>query len=162
MLNRLLAWLFAIKPEKAAEEIVSTVTGPILENTHGNFSARERKSKPLIIFLTRECSKDSGRSAKSLQMPDIWAPTMIPTGSVAMYNDKDIPERSDSPGGGSHRGGKWGGETGTEILIHFAEIHTGRATARPVCFEEEIAVVTEAGGEPHRLRGSHHCSFRYL
>jgi NAD(P)-dependent dehydrogenase (short-subunit alcohol dehydrogenase family) len=92
LLNRLLAWLFAIKPEQAAEEIVSAVTGPALENKHGTFLRQGEEVQTADYFLDQGIQQTLWQISESLTDAKFLGPNYDPTGSVAMYNDKDIPE----------------------------------------------------------------------
>ena len=92
LLNRLLAWLFAIKSEKAAEEIVSAVTGPVLENKHGTFLRQGEEIQTADYFLDQRTQQRLWEISERLTDAKYLGPNYDPTGSVAMYNDKDIPE----------------------------------------------------------------------
>ncbi len=92
LLNRLLAWLFAIRPEMAAEEIVSTVTGPVLENKHGTFLRQGEEVQTADYFLDQGIQQRLWEISETLTDAKYLGPNYDPTGSVAMYNDKDIPE----------------------------------------------------------------------
>jgi NAD(P)-dependent dehydrogenase (short-subunit alcohol dehydrogenase family) len=92
LLNRLLAWLFAIQPGKAAEQIVSTVTGPVPENTHGTFLRQGVEVQTTDYFLDPGIQQRLWELSERLTDARYLGPNYDPTGSVAMYNDKDIPE----------------------------------------------------------------------
>ena len=92
LLNRLLAWLFAIRPEMAAEKLVSTVTGPVLENTHGTFLRQGEDVHTSDYFLDPGTQQILWEISEKLTDAKYLGPNYDPTGSVAMYNDKDIPE----------------------------------------------------------------------
>ena len=92
LLNRLLAWLFAIKSEKAAEEIVSAITGPVLENKHGTFLRQGEEIQTADYFLDQRTQQRLWEISERLTDAKYLGPNYDPTGSVAMYNDKDIPE----------------------------------------------------------------------
>jgi NAD(P)-dependent dehydrogenase (short-subunit alcohol dehydrogenase family) len=92
LLNRLLAWLFAIKPERAAEEIVSTLTGPELEHAHGKFFRQGEEIRPSDYFNDPGTQQRLWQISETLTDARYLGPNYDPTGSVAMYNDKDIPK----------------------------------------------------------------------
>jgi NAD(P)-dependent dehydrogenase (short-subunit alcohol dehydrogenase family) len=92
LLNRLLAWLFASKPGKAAEEIVSAVTGPVGENKHGTFLRQGEEVQTSDYFLDPGIQQRLWEISETLTDAKYLGPNYDPTGSVAMYNDKDIPE----------------------------------------------------------------------
>ena len=91
-LNRLLAWLFAIKPEKAAEEIVGAVTGPELQNTHGKFFRKGEEIQAPDYFLDPGTRHRLWEISETLSDASYLAPNYDPTGSIAMYNDREIPK----------------------------------------------------------------------
>jgi len=92
LLNRLLAWLFAIKPGKAAEEIVSAVTGPVLENKHGTFLRQGEEVQTSDYFLDTGIQQKLWEISETLTDAKYLGPNYDPTGSVTMYNDKEIPK----------------------------------------------------------------------
>jgi NAD(P)-dependent dehydrogenase (short-subunit alcohol dehydrogenase family) len=92
LFTRLLAWLFAIKPEKAAEEIVDAVTGPELENQRGRFLHNGEDVKTTDYFLDQGIPQRLWEISETLTDAKYLGPNHDPTGSVAMYNDKEIPE----------------------------------------------------------------------
>jgi NAD(P)-dependent dehydrogenase (short-subunit alcohol dehydrogenase family) len=92
LLNRFLAWLFAIKPGKAAEEIVNAVTGPVLANKHGTFLRQGEEVQISDYFLDPGIQQRLWEISEKLTDAKHLGPNYDPTGSVAMYNDKDIPE----------------------------------------------------------------------
>jgi len=92
LFNRLLAWLFALKPEKAAEEIVDAVTGPELENQHGRFLRNGEDVNTSDYFLDQGMQQRLWEISENLTDAKYLGPNYDPTGSVAMYNDKDVPE----------------------------------------------------------------------
>jgi NAD(P)-dependent dehydrogenase (short-subunit alcohol dehydrogenase family) len=91
--NRLLAWLFALRPEKAAEEIVSAVTGPELENSHGKFLSKGQELESPEYFFDPGVQQRLWEISEKLTDAKYLGPNYDPTGSVAMYKDKDIPAR---------------------------------------------------------------------
>jgi NAD(P)-dependent dehydrogenase (short-subunit alcohol dehydrogenase family) len=91
LLNRLLAWLFAVQPEKAAEEIVTAVTGPGSENRHGKFLRKGEEIETPDYFLNQGVGQRLWEISETLTDAKYLAPNYDPTGSVAMFNDKDIP-----------------------------------------------------------------------
>jgi NAD(P)-dependent dehydrogenase (short-subunit alcohol dehydrogenase family) len=92
LFNRLLAWLFAIKPEKAAEGIVEAVTSPELENQRGRFLHNREDVKTSAYFLDQGIQQRLWEISETLTDAKYLGPNYDPTGSVAMYNDKEIPE----------------------------------------------------------------------
>lgn len=92
LLYRLLAWVFATTPERAAEEIVQAVIGPERENTHGKFFRQGEEILPPDYFIEPGTQQRLWEISETLTDASYLAPNYDPTGSVAMYNDKDIPK----------------------------------------------------------------------
>jgi NAD(P)-dependent dehydrogenase (short-subunit alcohol dehydrogenase family) len=92
LLYRLLAWVFAIPPERAAEEIVQALIGPERENTHGKFFRQAEEILPPDYFIEPGTQQRLWEISETLTDASYLAPNYDPTGSVAMYNDKDIPK----------------------------------------------------------------------
>ncbi len=91
LINRLFAWLFASKAEQAGDEIVQAVTGPELGNRRGSFSQRgEEVHLPYVVDTSLQ--QRLWEISEKLTDAKYLAPNYDPTGSVAMYNDKDIPK----------------------------------------------------------------------
>lgn len=91
-LNRLFAWLFAVTPARAAQDIVQAAAGPGFDQVRGRFLYRgsdvqvpESALDPGIRHRLWEISE---------RMTDAsWrGPNYDPTGSVAMYNRRDLPK----------------------------------------------------------------------
>jgi NAD(P)-dependent dehydrogenase (short-subunit alcohol dehydrogenase family) len=91
-LNRLLAWLFATKTGQAAQEIVNTVTGPALEGAHGSFLRQGEEVGTSNYFLDQGIQQKLWEISEKLTDAKYLGPNYDPTGSVAMYNDKEIPK----------------------------------------------------------------------
>jgi hypothetical protein len=90
-INRLFAWLFASKPERAGEEIVQAVTGPELGNWRGSFLQKgEEVHLPYVVDTSLQ--QRLWELSEQLTDAKYLAPNYDPTGSIAMYNDRDIPE----------------------------------------------------------------------
>lgn len=87
---RLLAWLFAMTPGRAAEEIVRVGLDPAFENVHGKFLKRGMGIQP-------DAGPDQGLQQRLWELSEkltdarYLAPNYDPTGSIAMYNDREIP-----------------------------------------------------------------------
>lgn len=92
LFNRILAWLFAIKPDQAGEEIVRAVTGPEFENSHGKFLRKGQEIQISDHLQDRGLQLRLWEISEKLADARYLGPNYDPTGSVAMYNDKDIPE----------------------------------------------------------------------
>jgi hypothetical protein len=92
LLNRLLAWLFASKPGKAEEEIVSTLTGPLPEEAHGTFLRHGEEVQTADYFLDQGIQQKLWEISEMLTDARYLGPNYDPTGSMAMYNDRDIPK----------------------------------------------------------------------
>lgn len=88
---RLLAWLFALSPASAAEEVVRLVTDPEFAQAHGKFFHKGEE----IEYPTY--AMDTGNQQRLWEISERLTdaadrdPNYDPTGSVAMYKDKDIP-----------------------------------------------------------------------
>ena len=91
LLNRFLAWLFAIAPERAAEAIVQTVTGPELGQMRGRFLYKGQDVQVSDYFRDTTLQQRLWEISEKLTDANYLAPNYDPTGSVAMYNDKEIP-----------------------------------------------------------------------
>jgi NAD(P)-dependent dehydrogenase (short-subunit alcohol dehydrogenase family) len=91
-LNRFLAWLFAITPEKAAEGIVDAMTGPELENRNGKFWRNGQEVESPDYFHDETVQQLLWEISEKLTDAKYLGPNYDPTGSVAMYNDKGLPE----------------------------------------------------------------------
>ncbi len=91
LINRLFAWLFASKPELAGEEIARAVTGPELGNRRGSF-LQNGEDAHLPYVVDTSLQQRLWELGEQLTDAKYLAPNYDPTGSVAMYNDKDIPE----------------------------------------------------------------------
>jgi NAD(P)-dependent dehydrogenase (short-subunit alcohol dehydrogenase family) len=92
LFTRLLAWLFAIKPEKAAEEIVDAVTGPELENQRGRFLHNGEDVKTTDYFHDQGIQQRLWEISEMLMDAKYLGPNYDPTGSVALHNNKEIPD----------------------------------------------------------------------
>jgi NAD(P)-dependent dehydrogenase (short-subunit alcohol dehydrogenase family) len=91
LINRLFAWLFASKPERAGEEIVRAVTGPELGNRRGSF-LQNGEDVHLPYVMDTSLQQRLWELGEQLTDAKYLGPNYDPTGSVAMYNDKDIPK----------------------------------------------------------------------
>jgi len=92
LLNRLPAWLFAISPDRAAEEIVKAATGPEMVTTHGKFLHKGQEVRASDDIPDLGIQQRLWELSEKLTDAKYLGPNYDPTGSVAMYNDKDIPE----------------------------------------------------------------------
>ncbi len=91
LINRLFAWLFASKPDQVGEEIARAVTGTELDNLRGRF-LQNGEDVHLPYVVDTSLQQRLWELSEQLTDAKYLAPNYDPTGSVAMYNDKDIPE----------------------------------------------------------------------
>jgi NAD(P)-dependent dehydrogenase (short-subunit alcohol dehydrogenase family) len=92
LLNRLPAWLFAIPPSQAADQILRVAIDPVFENTHGKFLRQGEEIRTPDTAIDAGLQQRLWEISEKLTDATHLAPNYDPTGSVAMYNDKDIPE----------------------------------------------------------------------
>ncbi len=92
VLNRLLAWLFAILPEKAGETIAAAITDPESVNSREKFLRQDDEIVTSDYFLDQGLQQRLWDVSERLTDARYLGPNYDPTGSVALYNDKDIPE----------------------------------------------------------------------
>jgi NAD(P)-dependent dehydrogenase (short-subunit alcohol dehydrogenase family) len=90
--NRMLAWLFALTPGRAAEDITKYILSPELKASHGKFLRKDAEIQASDYFLNRGLQQRLWEISEELTDARYLAPNYDPTGSIALYNERDIPE----------------------------------------------------------------------
>ena len=90
-LIRFLAWLFAHSPKEAAQEIVHAAIGPEFRFMQGKFLHRGQEIEPPAFALDPENQQRLWEMSSQMTHAYIQDPNYDPTGSVALYNNRDIP-----------------------------------------------------------------------
>lgn len=90
-LTRFFAWLFARSPKEAAQEIVRVATSPEFRFMQGKFLYREEEIESPAFALDPENQQRLWEVSSQLTHAYIQDPNYDPTGSVALYNNRDIP-----------------------------------------------------------------------
>ena len=89
---RLFAWLFAMTPSQAAEEIVNGALDPELQNMQGKFLKKGAEIKSSAYTLDPSIQQRLWELSEKLTDASWQGPNYDPTGSVALYHNRDIPE----------------------------------------------------------------------
>lgn len=89
---RLLTWLFSAPANRAAEDIVKLATSLEFETTSGKFLHKTKEMQPAAYALNPAIQLKLWTISEELTKAPEQGPNYDPTGSVAMYNDHDIPE----------------------------------------------------------------------
>ena len=89
---RLLTWLFSSPASRAADDIVKLATSPEFETTSGKFLHRGKEMQAADYALNPAIQLKLWTVSEELTKAPEQGPNYDPTGSVAMYNDHDIPD----------------------------------------------------------------------
>lgn len=89
---QLLLWFFSAPADRAAEEIVKLATSPEFETTHGKFLHKGKEIQPAEYALNPANQLKLWTISEELTKAPEQGPNYDPTGSVAMYDDHNIPE----------------------------------------------------------------------
>lgn len=89
---RLLTWLFSSPSNRAAEDIARLATSPEFESTSGKFLHNGKEIQAAEYALNPAIQSKLWTVSEELTRAPEQGPNYDPTGSVAMYNDTDIPE----------------------------------------------------------------------
>jgi NAD(P)-dependent dehydrogenase (short-subunit alcohol dehydrogenase family) len=89
---RLLTGLLAGSPARAAEEIVRVATSPEYAKVSGKFLHKGKELEIPAFALDPNNQQRLWQISETLTDAPGQGPNYDPTGSVAMFNDKDIPE----------------------------------------------------------------------
>ena len=89
---RLLSWLFSAPPSRAARDVVKLALDPEFEDTNGKFLSRGKVIDPPAYALDPANGVKLWEVSETLTNAVEQGPNYDPTGSVAMYNDKELPE----------------------------------------------------------------------
>lgn len=88
---RFFAWLFAMTPDRAAQWIVDAVTNPEYKDRHGKLIKSGMEIQPSEYVLDTGNQQRLWDITEKLTDATYLGPNYDPTGSVALYNDKEIP-----------------------------------------------------------------------
>ena len=89
---RLIRWLFSSSPNSAAEDIVKLATAQEFADTRGKFLRKGKEVEAAEYALNPAIGLKLWKISEQLTKAPEQGPNYDPTGSVAMFNDKDIPE----------------------------------------------------------------------
>jgi NAD(P)-dependent dehydrogenase (short-subunit alcohol dehydrogenase family) len=89
---RLLTWLFASSPDRAAGEIAQWVNDPEYQAVHGKFIHRGKEIDFPAYALDETHQKRLWEISEALTDASEPAQNYDPTGSVALHNNKELPE----------------------------------------------------------------------
>ena len=89
---RLIRWLFSSSPNSAAEDIVKLATAQEFADTHGKFLRKGKEVEAAEYALNPAIGLKLWEISEQLTKAPEQGPNYDPTGSIAMFNDKDIPE----------------------------------------------------------------------
>jgi NAD(P)-dependent dehydrogenase (short-subunit alcohol dehydrogenase family) len=89
---RLIRWLFSSSPNSAAEDIVKLATAQEFADTHGKFLRKGKEVEATEYALNPAIGLKLWEISEQLTKAPEQGPNYDPTGSIAMFNDKDIPE----------------------------------------------------------------------
>jgi len=89
---RWLTTLFSSSPARAAQEIVRVAVSPEFERTNGKFLHNGKEMEPAEYALDRDAQRRLWDVSEKLTHSTEQGPNYDPTGSVAMYNNRDLPE----------------------------------------------------------------------
>ncbi len=85
-------WLFSSSPNRAAEDILQLATSPEFETTSGKFLHKGKEMQAAAYALNPAMQLKLWTISEALTKASEQRPNYDPTGSVAMYDDHDIPE----------------------------------------------------------------------
>ncbi|MGE5378514.1 MAG: SDR family NAD(P)-dependent oxidoreductase [Bacteroidota bacterium] len=91
-INRMLAWLFALTPGRAAKDVTKYILSPELKDSHGKFMRKDAEIQLSDYFQDRGLQQRLWEISEELTDARYLAPNYDPTGSMALYNERDIPE----------------------------------------------------------------------
>jgi len=89
---RFITWLLSSPADRAAEDVVKVATSPEFEQTRGKFLHRGKEIEPAAYALDPANQSRLWEISEKLTHAAEQGPNYDPTGSVAMYNDDNIPE----------------------------------------------------------------------
>ena len=87
----ILTGLFSAPPSRAAQDVVNVALAPEFENVNGKFLSKGKEIEPSSYALDQTIGLKLWEVSEELTHASEQGPNYDPTGSVAMYNDKDIP-----------------------------------------------------------------------
>ncbi len=89
---QLLLWFFSAPANRAAEDIVKLATAPEFETTSGKFLYKGKEIQPAEYALNPAIQSKLWTVSEELAKAPEQGPNYDPTGSIAMFDDHDIPE----------------------------------------------------------------------
>src|SRR6266498_447326 len=92
VLMRLISWLFSSSPDRAAEDVVKLATAQEFADTHGKFLRKGKEVEPAEYALNPAIGLKLWEISEQFTKASEQGPNYDPTGSIAMYNDDNIPE----------------------------------------------------------------------
>jgi NAD(P)-dependent dehydrogenase (short-subunit alcohol dehydrogenase family) len=90
---RFLTGLFSSPPDRAAREIVRWALSPEAGTVTGNFLHKDKVNEAAPYALDERVQRRLWEISESLTDAREQGPNYDPTGSVAMHNEKNIPEK---------------------------------------------------------------------
>jgi hypothetical protein len=84
--------LFAITPDRAAEEVVQVATDPKFKNIHGRFLQKGEEVEHPKYAIDADIQQRLWEISEKLTDATYLGPNYDPTGSIAMYSDREIPK----------------------------------------------------------------------
>ena len=94
---RFINWLFALSTDQAAEDIVNVATNPEFKEMHGKLLHKEKEIQAPDYALDPNHQILLWEMSEKLTDADWRGPNYDPTGSMAMFNAKEIPEGAIRP-----------------------------------------------------------------
>jgi len=91
ILVRLSSWLFSSSPDRAAEDVVKLATAQEFADTHGKFLRKGKEVEPAEYALDPTIGSKLWEISEQLTKAPEQGPNYDPTGSIAMFNDDNIP-----------------------------------------------------------------------
>jgi len=94
---RFINWLFALSPSQAAEDVFKVATEPEFNEMHGKLLHQGKEIQAPDYALDRGAQQRLWEISEKLTDASWRGPNYDPTGSMAMFNYKDIPEGAIRP-----------------------------------------------------------------
>ncbi len=88
---RLIGWLLSSSPDRAAEDVVKLATAQEFAHIHGKFLRKGKEVEPGEYALNPAIGLKLWEISERLTKAPEQGPNYDPTGSIAMYNDDNIP-----------------------------------------------------------------------
>ena len=94
---RFINWLFALSPDQAAEDVLNVATNPEFKEMHGKLLHKGKEIQAPDYALDPNNQIMLWEISEKLTDADWRGPNYDPTGSMAMFNSKEIPEGAIRP-----------------------------------------------------------------